>query len=179
MKQKLSESIQIPEGVSCELKGLDLVCKKGSTELVLDVNIPGISTKVKDGSIFFECVQGNKNEYKIIKSLLAHAKNQFTGLEGKYIYKLEAANVHFPMTFKVDGNKFIINNFLGEKKSRFADIVKGSTVEVKGQKITVTSNSKTSAGQTSANLEKATRVRNRDRRIFQDGIFIIEKAGVQ
>jgi len=39
----------------------------------------------------------------------------------------------------------------------------------------VRSGNKYAAGQTAANLEQATRVRKKDRRVFQDGIFIVEK----
>src|SRR3989344_4935855 len=87
----------------------------------------------------------------------------------------ESCNVHFPVTLKVEGNKFVITNFLGEKTPRFAKIPQGVKVEVKGQKITVSSHNKDLAGQTAANLEKATKIRSRDRRIFQDGIFLVER----
>jgi large subunit ribosomal protein L6 len=81
------------------------------------------------------------------------------------------------MILKLDKNKLIISNFLGEKVSRHATILPNVDVQIKGAKITITSNDKEAAGQTAANIEKASIVRNRDRRVFQDGIYIIEKPG--
>jgi large subunit ribosomal protein L6 len=83
------------------------------------------------------------------------------------------------MTLKVEGSKLAINNFLGEKKPRFAEILPNVNVDIKGQNITVSSPDKEAAGQTAANFEKATKVKNRDRRIFQDGIYIVEKPEVK
>ncbi len=62
-------------------------------------------------------------------------------------------------------------------RQQVARIMPNSKVEIKGTDITVTSNDIEMAGQTAANLEKATKVKGRDRRIFQDGIFITEKNG--
>lgn len=113
----------------------------------------------------------------VLHSVAAHIKNLFTGLHEKFAYTLEACNVHFPMTLKVEGTRIAITNFLGEKTPRYATIMPGSQAEIKGQKITVTSHDITLAGQTAANIEKATRVRNRDRRVFQDGIYIVARPG--
>ncbi|MDP1695352.1 MAG: 50S ribosomal protein L6 [archaeon] len=178
MKKIFSESISVPEGIQCELKDNKIICKKDSTELSKYIKIPKIEVKLKDNAITFECKSGNKKDYKIIKSLIAHMKNFFEGFNKKFVYKLESANVHFPMTLKVEGHRLVINNFLGEKKPRHAEIMHGVNVEIKGSKITITSSDKEAAGQTAANFEKATKIRNRDRRIFQDGIYITEKPGV-
>lgn len=43
--------------------------------------------------------------------------------------------------------------------------------------IKIESFNKEAAGQTAANIEKTTMVRAKDRRVFQDGIFITEKYG--
>ena len=50
-------------------------------------------------------------------------------------------------------------------------------MKVKGQEIIVEGIDKEATGQTAANIEQATRITKWDRRVFQDGIYIVEKAG--
>lgn len=175
MKQHISEQLEIPSGVSCEFLNNALKCKSGGAELSREINIPCLQISVKGNQLILECPAGNKKNFKTIKSFIAHIKNMFLGLQKEYVYKLEFCNVHFPMTLKLEGNKMIISNFLGEKTPRVATILPRVKVDIKGQKITVTSADKEAAGQTAANLEKATKIRSRDRRVFQDGIFLTER----
>lgn len=177
MRQKLSESLDIAPGISCDISGKSLKCKKDSLEVAVPIDVPCMNVSIKDNKVFFECEKGNKNDYKTIKSFIAHLKKTFFGLQNEYVYKLESCNVHFPMTLKVEGDKLVITNFLGEKTPRLAKILPGVKVDIKGQKITLTSHDKDAGGQTAANFEKATKIRCRDRRIFQDGIFLVERPG--
>lgn len=175
MKMKIQEELQIPSGVQCNFNGKIFNVSKGSVSLNRKIDLPSVKIEIKGDLIVLSAMKGNKNELKYIKSTVAHIKNLFIGLDKKYTYKLEACNVHFPMTLKVDAGSLIINNFLGEKVPRKAKITSGVEVDVKGAKITVTSHDKEAAGETATNIEKATKIKNRDRRIFQDGIFIVEK----
>ncbi len=175
MKMKISDKVEIPRGIECELSGNILKCKKGTAELSREIHIPGVKTKVDGGSIVFNCEKGNKKENKSIKTQIAHIKNMYRGLDEKYVYKMQACNVHFPMTLKVEGDKLTIANFLGEKIKRYAKIVHGVDVQIKGQDVIVSSNELEKGGQTAANIERATKILRKDRRVFQDGIFIVEK----
>jgi len=175
MKREYVEEIEIPSGIECEIKDRIIRFKKDSVQLEKKLSFLRTKAYIKDNKIVFECKSGNKKDYAIIKSYIAHIKNLFRGLNEKYVYTLEAVFVHFPMTLKVEGRKLIINNFLGEKTPRYAEILPNVDVEIKGQKITISSHDKEAAGQTAANFERATKIRNKDRRIFQDGIFIVSK----
>jgi len=142
------------------------------------INDLSVTLTISNGKITFRTAKPDKRARKVVMAYMAHLRNLFTGLESKYTYKLETCNVHFPMTLKQDKNLLMINNFLGEKTPRKAVILSGVDVQLKGTQITLTSHDKEAVGQTAANIEKATKVRNRDRRVFQDGIYIVEKAGV-
>jgi large subunit ribosomal protein L6 len=174
---KIEEKIIIPEGTSCTYQNSILTCKKDSIELSRNIYSPDVSLVIKDNTIFFQSKKLTKKERKVIHTFIKHIGNLFSGLTKKFEYKLEAANVHFPMSIKVEDNVLKITNFLGEKVPRHAKILPKVDIDVKGQVITISSNDKESAGQTAANIEKATRINNRDRRIFQDGIYITEKPG--
>lgn len=177
MKQKITQNVDIPQGVKCEYSNQYLICTKDSLSSQRKIVIPKVDILIKDNKIILDCIKGNKKTYKIIMSNIAHIKNLFKGLNEPFSYELESCNVHFPMTMKVESDQLVINNFLGEKTPRKAKILPEVKVDIKGQKIIVSSHNREAAGQTAANFEKATRVTGRDRRIYQDGIFITKKPG--
>jgi len=175
MKVDFTEEIGIPEGIELSLADKNL--KMNGKEL--RKKIPNkIEAKIEGNKLIVNAKKATKKEKKIFYTTIAHIKNILSGQKENYIYKLQICNVHFPITLKVEKNFLAINNFLGEKTPRFAKILPNVKVDIKGNKITVSSNDKEAAGQTAANIEKSTHVRNRDRRVFQDGIFLTER-GIQ
>jgi large subunit ribosomal protein L6 len=177
MRNKFSEVIEIPEGIKCDVNGVKLECSKGDQRISRDVRFQDAIISVKGNTINIDSAKANKKTIATLKAFAAHIRNMFAGLETKFVYEMEICNVHFPMTVKHEGNKFIINNFLGEKEKRIAKILPSVDVEIKGVKIIISSSNIEAAGQTAANIEKATNVPKRDRRVFQDGIFITSKCG--
>jgi large subunit ribosomal protein L6 len=99
------------------------------------------------------------------------------GVTEGFEYKMKTVFSHFPIKTSVEENKFIIQNFLGERAARTAKILEGVTVEAKGEDITVQGIDKEKVGQTVANIERATEVKYRDIRVFQDGIYRTSKGG--
>ncbi|MEB3846499.1 MAG: 50S ribosomal protein L6, partial [Desulfurococcales archaeon] len=73
----------------------------------------------------------------------------------------------------------IISNFLGEKAPRIAKILPGAKVTVKGSDVIVEGIDIEVVGQTAANIEMATKITDRDRRKFMDGIYIYEKEVIE
>ena len=99
------------------------------------------------------------------------------GVTEGFEYKMKTVFSHFPIKTMVEEERFVIQNFLGERAPRYAKILEGVTVEAKGEDITVTGVDKEKVGQTVANIERATAVKRRDIRVFQDGVYRISKGG--
>jgi large subunit ribosomal protein L6 len=179
MRRKYSLSVDIPEGAICEFNSSTgvLSCKKGDVELKKKISLQNTDVKVDGTKIKFTCEKANKKSIAMIKSHAGHVNNMFKGIEEKFVYEMEVVHVHFPITAKVEGSKVAISNYLGEKINRTAKILDGVNVEINGQKINVSGNDIERTGQTAANIEKASRVRGRDKRVFQDGIYITTKPG--
>jgi len=177
MRRELTEKIEIPEGIEAEITGSEIKLKKAGKELVR--KFTGFEIKKEGNFVVLHCMRATKREKKEMKTLKSHLKNGIDGLTERFEYKLQVCAVHFPMSVSLDKakNELIVKNFLGGVKPRVAKIIPGVEVKIEKDIITVLSEAKEKAGQTAANIEKATTVRNRDRRTFQDGIFITMKPG--
>ena len=101
------------------------------------------------------------------------------GLNEKFRYRLQISSVHFPVSVIInkEKNELLIKNFLGEKKDRKVKIFPGIEIRIDKDIIEVESSDIEKAGQFAANIEKKTKIRKKDRRVFQDGVYIISKPG--
>lgn len=123
-------------------------------------------------------LKGNSHNSKnraIVGTFNAHINNMLKGLEKPFSYKLRIASVHFPMTASINNGVFELKNFIGGKRIRKATIPKGVDINLNGSEIEISSRDIELAGMAANRLEQLTRIVRRDRRVFQDGIFIIEK----
>lgn len=179
MKKELFQEVEIPECVEVSVNDNVVSVKGPEGESVREFKIGKLDLEKKDNKIIIGNPKATKTDKRLMNTLAAHIKNMIKGVQEKFEYKLKICFSHFPITVDVSDKTATIKNFLGEKIPRKCKIVPGVDVKVDGQIITVTSNNKELAGQVAANFEMATKVGNRDRRVFQDGIFITSKCGVE
>ena len=178
VEKKLYEEFEIPSGITAEVVEEVLIMKKEDKEIRRKI-VPLTDVKVEGGKIIISTSRERKTEKRLFGTMRAHVKNMIRGLEEGFNYKLQIANVHFPMNVSIDknSNEAVVKNFLGEKKDRRIKLVEGVDVKVNNDIIDISCHDIEKAGDVVTRIEKGTRVRNKDRRIFQDGIFLIEKPG--
>ncbi len=177
MKKSLFEKIEIPEGVEVSVDRDVVIVKGEQGENKREFDLSNLTLEKQENEIVVGNKKATKREKKMLKTITAHIQNMIKGVQEKFEYRLKVCFSHFPITVDVQGNTAEVKNFLGEKVPRRVRIPEGVDMKVDKDIITVSSINKELAGQAAANFEAATRVPMKDRRIFQDGIFIINKAG--
>ncbi len=176
--RRVVREIEIPEGVTVEVSGRTVTVKGPLGTLSRTFNNEGIEISVSDGKVIVRALDERRKHLANCGTVAAHIKNMIKGVQKEFVYRLKIVYAHFPIKVAVKGDKLEILNFLGEKVPRYAKILPGVKVEIKGKDtIIVRSIDIEKAGQTAANFEQATRTpRQLDERKFQDGIYIVSKA---
>lgn len=173
----LEKRVEIPQGIDVSLEEGVMAVKGPKGEVRKTMEYPGVTVR-KDGSeIVIEAENPKKRQWAIIGTYEAHTKNMINGVSVGFEYKMKVIYSHFPMSVKVEQSTISVENYLGEKVSRKTKIVGGCEVKVKGTEITITGNNIEEVGQTAANIEQLTKVKNKDPRVFQDGIYLVERDG--
>lgn len=172
---KVTEKVQIPDKTQLILKD-NLITVKGPLGTVSRVfHHPRITVQKENNSIVFSCTLPKRKEKALVGTFTAHLNNMIKGVTTGFEYKMKIVYSHFPLKATVKGSKFIIENFLGEKSPRSVELVGDTKVTVKGDQVILTGINLEEVSQSAANIERATRIKNFDPRVFQDGIYIVQK----
>lgn len=163
--------MQIPQGVEIYAEKNKIKVKGPKGEVQKDFKSPELEIKVEDGEI--KIFTSNK---ALRGTVEAHIKNMIFGVQNGYEKRLKIIYAHFPFTFEVKGKTVFIKNLLGEKKPRQFEIVGDTNIQVKGQEVIVSGIDKEAVGQTIANMKRAMKIKEKDCRVFQDGVYIIGDA---
>ncbi|HMK46878.1 MAG TPA: 50S ribosomal protein L6 [Methanocella sp.] len=168
--------VEVPQGVTVTVTGATLTVKGQKGQITREFRFPGISIRVDGARVIIETGKNDKQTKATVGTFASHIKNMVTGVTTGYEYHMKIVYAHFPIQVKVEGkDRVSIGNFLGERKARSAAIVGGTKVNVQGDKIVLTGANKEDVGQTAANIEQACKIRKRDPRVFQDGIYMTSK----
>lgn len=133
-----------------------------------------VQIDVEDGEVIFSTESTKRDVQSIVKAFASHLENLVDGLQNPHVYKMKGVYAHFPMTVKHEGNEVVIENFMGERNPRRAEIMEGVDVEVDGDDLTLTGPNKEHVSQTAARIEQICKKGDRDPRTFQDGVYITE-----
>ena len=171
------KEIKIPDAVKAELQGkkIKISGEKGSLER--EFRSGSVNMELA-GSVLKVSSELERRKVKaVVGTIIAHVRNMIHGVTKGYTATLKVIYSHFPVTIKVDeaNKQVIIQYFIGEKMPRLARIMGDAKVEVKGADIVVSGIDMEDVGQTAANLEQNTKIKEHDRRVFQDGIYLVSK----
>jgi large subunit ribosomal protein L6 len=164
-----------PAGVKAQLNGSQLQVTGPKGQLARNVRFPQVTVTSDGKEVTISTESRRKEITAMVGTLEAHTKNMIRGVTEGFEYRMKVVYSHFPIQLKLQGNKLEIANFLGEKKARYARIEAGVTAKVANDEVVLTGIDRELVGTSAANIEHATHIRDRDPRVFQDGIYMVQR----
>lgn len=161
-------AIEIPKGVKVNISGGIAKVSGKNGEVSFEYK-PIVKFVVESDAVKLEGPDMFVGTYN------AHLKNAFKGVLEGHSRKMKVIQAHFPMKIEQKGDKILIKNFVGSKVDRVARVIGSTKVKIKGQEIEIDGPDAYAVGQTAANLRQATKIRNKDVRVFQDGIYPVKE----
>jgi large subunit ribosomal protein L6 len=173
-----SLEVAIPAGVTVRTHGTTLSVKGPLGELHRDYPAEALRVEVKGSvaKLTLRIPPNRKRAKALLNTWERHLGNFLAGTTRGFEARLKSVAAHFPMKLSVKDGELLIENFLGEKHPRSAPILPGVTAQVEGEFVVLRGSDIEQVGQCAATIERATHIRDYDPRVFQDGIYIVDRA---
>ncbi len=167
--------IEIPSDIAVKIVNEKVIFEKGDVKQVVPYNHVYVSVECKDNKLIIKPNNKKKPFLSVSNTIKKIINNALEGFTKDFVCKMQIVYAHFPITVKIDGDKFIINNFYGEKKPRILKISPGVKIKIDGKEIILSGKDKQAVGNVAGSIESRTKLKDKDYRVFDDGIYIAEK----
>ena len=174
--EKFQTKIIIPDKVSVSKKKNMLYVEGPLGKTYKNFKKIPVEIEIKDKEIKIKALGERKRDYAILNTVKSIINNLCEGVVEGYTFTMKIVYAHFPVTVKTKDDKVIIENFQGERAPRIAKIHGSTKVVSKGDEVVLTGAVLTEVSQTAAEIQQKTRIKNKDHRVFLDGIYIISKS---
>ena len=172
---EISRTIQVPDDVTLTLKGKIISLKGAKGSLTRDFSYAPIQIESDGKNVRISAKWPRKKEAALVGTIYSHINNMITGVTKGYSYKMKIVSSHFPISVKLQGKSVLIENFTGERRPRKIKLIGNVKVKIDPEDIFVEGINLEEVSQNAANIEQLTRVRNKDPRVFLDGIYVYER----
>ena len=174
--EKPAIEIQIPKDVKVDLKGNMLEVQGPLGKVYKNFKKIPVIIQINDNKILLKKTGQRKKHQAILNTAKSLIQTLCIGVTDGFTIKMKVVYSHFPITVKAENKRVLIENFQGERAPRVS-MIKGNTkVTVKGDDVIITGPVLTDVSQTAATIQSKSKVKNKDHRVFLDGIYRYSKS---
>ncbi|MDY6769055.1 MAG: 50S ribosomal protein L6 [Candidatus Nanohaloarchaea archaeon] len=171
----MEQQVTVPEDVDVDISDGTVTVSAGDTSVERTLDHPDISITVDGDTVTVATETGRRDTEALVGTYASHIQNMVHGVSDGFEYHMQGFYSHFPMDMAVEGDTFVISNFIGERSTREVAIPPSVEIEIDGEDVILRGADKEAVGQTAANIEQACYKGDRDPRKFQDGVYITER----
>ena len=175
-----SDSMEIPGGVNVKIAGDNLITIKGPNGGPITKDFSharGIKIAIEDNKLKFSSHFPKKNTVALAKTIINIINNLIVGVQTNYKYICKVCYSHFPCSVRADEKEkmLYVENFLGERAPRKTKYLDTVNIKIDKDDVYLIGPDKEALGQTAANLKRCCKIRKKDPRVFQDGVYLYKK----
>lgn len=163
------------KGAEATISGQLLTVKGAKGQVTRNFSNALVRMSLENGTVNFETTNPKRKAKALIETYVAHTTNMLIGVTEGFTYRMEIVQSHFPSKVTSSGNAIKVENFNGEKDARIVKLEKGVKIKVEGKDVFLSGADLELVAKSAQKLEDGTKIKRKDRRTFQDGIYIMER----
>ena len=165
----------IPENVNVFKEKNTIIVEGKNGKISKDFTKIPITLSFENNRIIIHPPGQRRKDLALINTVKSIISSMIKGVETGFTYKLKIIFSHFPISVKVKDKKVMVENYFGERSMRISKIVGLTQVVVAGEDVIVKGPSLEDVSQTATNIESSTKIKNKDQRVFLDGVYLYAK----